>query len=343
MTVKLIRTVLFSLLFCISIDVCPAKNLPHSDPADNLYLGGEYEGNYVWGAAMNLAWNDLCENILGEKLILKSPDEKALLTARKLNTGFFTRNDLDEASFYVKSGFGSRTVALINSESLARFPEKSFKNLEIQLADTAFIAYAYFLKQVEYPVRFKETDVTFEGESVKGFYAGGNEQKANIVILKYLNEDHFIIRLELKDKADQLILAKGFDMNDPSEVLGELVSLKSSSFEGMSKHDIFQMPRLHLNHHRDYVEMIGQALANEKYKGFIIAQMFENIKFDLDHKGARVENEAVIAIAEGARMELSQSKRLVLDKPFWVIMKRRASSHPYFILGAKNSKVMEKA
>jgi len=339
---RFIFIIAFILIFHTSMSAEDTKISPSS--TGSLYLGSEYEGNYVWGAAMNLAWNDLCENILGEKLILKSPDEKALHMAQKLNTGFFTRRDLDEASYYIKSGFGSRTVDLINTESRAKFPEKSLSDLKMQLAETEFIAYAYFLKQVEYPVQFQEINVRFEEEAVKGFYTNSDDQKSNIVILEYVNEDRFVIRLELKDRDDQIILAKGFDMENPSAVLDELASLKSSMFAKMSEDDVFQMPKLHLNHHRDYVEMMGQVLGNEAYKGFVIAQMFENIKLDLDHKGARVENEAVIAVVRGAmRREPPAHKVLILNKPFWVIMKRRASTHPYFILGVNNSKVMEKA
>ncbi|HHT9123595.1 MAG TPA: hypothetical protein ACFYEF_12065, partial [Candidatus Wunengus sp. YC63] len=42
------------------------------------YTGSDYKGNYVYSGAINLAWNELNENILHEKLKLNTTDKKAL-------------------------------------------------------------------------------------------------------------------------------------------------------------------------------------------------------------------------------------------------------------------------
>ena len=88
-------------------------------------------------------------------------------------------------------------------------------------------------------------------------------------------------------------------------------------------------------------ELVNKYFKNKGFEEYFIAQMFEKIKFDMDHKGARVESEAVIA---GPTAMPSQPKvrRFILDKPFWVIMKRKDRQHPYFILGVKNTELMEK-
>src|SRR5208337_3734647 len=108
------------------------------------YLGSEYKGNFVWGGAMNLAWYELNENILHEKLKLNTNDKAALEMADKLNNSPFTKNDLNEQSYYVKSGFGQETVDLINKESRGKFPRKSFRDLELNLLPMDIISYAYF-------------------------------------------------------------------------------------------------------------------------------------------------------------------------------------------------------
>jgi len=65
--------------------------------------------------------------------------------------------------------------------------------------------------------------------------------------------------------------------------------------------------------------------------------MFENIKFDMNEKGARVENEAVIM----AKRQAFIPKNIILDDDFWVIMKQANSLNPYFILGVQNDKLMK--
>jgi hypothetical protein len=89
------------------------------------------------------------------------------------------------------------------------------------------------------------------------------------------------------------------------------------------------MPLLHLSCRRDYEELIGKAFANPGFTGYIIGAMFENINFDLDEEGAKVESQAVMSVERGAAPQKT-GRYFYLNKPFWVIMKRKDSSHPYF-------------
>ncbi len=304
------------------------------------YLGSEYKSNYVWGLAMNLAWHDLNENVLHGKVKLKTGDEIALRMADQLNEAPFTKNDLDEKSYYIKSGYGQKTVDVINKESREKFPDKSLDDLKLNLGPKDIIAYAYFLKKVEYVTPFKENDVSFLNERVRGFYAK-DISKENVRILEYWDDDKFIIRLTLKDDGDELILVKGFDMNNPIDVLKEIDKYNKHVPSPINDADQFEMPKLHLDHRHDYIELRGKFLANKDFEGYFIAQMFEKIKFDMDHKGARVESEAVI-IGPTAMPSQPKVRRFILDKPFWVVMKRNNSRYPYFILGVKNTELMEK-
>lgn len=306
------------------------------------YLGSDHLGNYVWGGAMNLAWNELNENILHENLKLATDDLTALAMVEKFNNPVFTKNDLDEKSYYVKSGYGQETVEAINKESRKKFPSKSFSDLKMVLAPTDIISYAYFLKEVEYKTVFEKKDVSFNDQVVKGFYAKEEAQRDNVKIIKYENDDKFIVSLQLKDESDQLILAKGYDMVDPQIVVSEINQNNQGYLKTISDIDHFEAPNLHLDHSRDYVELIGKILTNTGFEGYSITQMFENIKFDMDEKGARVENQAVIAVTASIQMEPEKPKNFILDKPYWVVMQRKDSLNPYFILGVNNVELMEK-
>ncbi len=304
------------------------------------YLGSDYKGNYVWGGAMNLAWTELAENIIKEDIQLNTQDKIALEMVSKLNDAPFSKRDLDEESYYVKSGYGQATVNEINRESKKKFPSKSFGDLKMSLAPTDIISYAYFLKEVEYETEFAKDTVSFNGQKVKGFIADNETQKENLKIIKYESDDKFIIKLQLKDKSDELILAKGYDMKNPQDIVNEINTNNKQYLSIIGESDRFKAPKLHLDYHRDYVELINKYLANKGFETYFIAQMFENIKFDMDEKGARVENEAVI-VMEYAMMEPEKPKNFILDKPYWVVMKRADSQNPYFILGVNNVELME--
>jgi hypothetical protein len=67
--------------------------------------------------------------------------------------------------------------------------------------------------------------------------------------------------------------------------------------------------------------------------------MLENIKFKIDEVGAKVENEAVIKMLCKS-VSRETHKRLIFDKPFWVVM-RQKGSHPYFLTQINNRDVMK--
>lgn len=306
------------------------------------YIGSGYKGNYVWGGAMNLAWNELNENILHEKLKLNTDDKIALDMVKKFNNQNFAKDDLDENSYYIKSGYGQKTVDLINKESIKKFPSKSFGNLKIDLKPADIICYAYFLKEVEYSAFFEKKDVSFNGSKVKGFYAAKEKQKENVQIIQYENDDKFIIKIKLKDNSDELILAKGYDMSNPQEVVNEIKQNREYFPVDIEEYDRFEAPKLHLEYSRDYIELINKYLANQGFDAYFIAQMFENIKFDMDEKGARVENEAAIVSELASAISSAKPRNFILNKPYWVVMKRANSENPYFILGVNNTELMEK-
>jgi hypothetical protein len=302
------------------------------------YVGSEYNENYIWGGAMNLAWSELNENILKEKLKLKTQNEKIIEIINAFNNPVFSKNDLDKESYYVKSGFGQETVNLINTESKKKFPEKSFKDLDLELKDLDIISYAYFFKEIEYEVEFDKKEVLFENNKVKGFYAKNSNQKENVQIINYSNKDNFIISLKLKDENDEIYLAKGFEKEDLKNVLKIINS--NTKKENLQDQDSFEIPEIHLKYHKEYNELINLFLENIGFEKYIIGQMFENINFDMDNVGVRVENEAVIVLERIGFNPENKPKSLILNKPFWIVMKRYNSKNPYFLLYVKNTEFM---
>ncbi len=327
-------------------------NIANEDVLSLGLTGSMYKGNYVWGIAMNLAWNDLIDNIIKEKIILSStPNNKKLQNALKIaklfNEGKYTKNDLDEKSYYIKSGYGQKTVDEINIESKAKFPQKSFEKLRIVLGDKDIIAYAYFFKELKYAAAFLEEDVKFKNEWVKGFISDDGEQNEYIKEIEYINDNKFIISLDLEDPEDQLILATGYNMKTPDEVLS--IVNNTDHFRSINPIDTFYAPNISLDLYSSYDDMIGQKIANKKFDLYEIGIMYEKIKFDMDNKGVKVENEAVIGIMltmgipDREKYVMPKPRHFHLDQPYWIILKMKNSSNPYFVLGVYNSELMSKA
>ncbi|MDD2230484.1 MAG: hypothetical protein PHY48_13855 [Candidatus Cloacimonetes bacterium] len=348
--------IIMALMFsaCCKNKAC-AKPEPKPDTQTTLspnynYTGSNFEENYVWGGAMNMAWSELIDSYTHNAIELKTSKQQVLEMLKKLNDPVFSKKDMDAASYYVKSGYGQKTLDTINKECRQQFPTKSIDDLQIQLSDRDIISYAYFLKEIEYQIAFSKQDVRFNDELVKGF-AANNKEYENIYILDYQNKDKFIIGIKLKDQTDQIFLAKGYPMDKPDDIVkalrGKAPALESAETvlgSPMNSKDVFQAPILHLDYGRSYKEMINQIIINPELRDYIISVMQEIIKFDMDEKGARVENEAVIVLSKSvAPSDEYKPKSLLLDKPYWVVMKRFDSNNPYFILGAQNTAVMKTA
>ena len=314
-----------------------------SNISNNNYYGSLDKGNYIWAGAMNLAWNELSEKIIKEKIKL-SGNKEVQEIVNKFNSSPFSKKDLDEKSYYIKAGYGQKTVEEINTESKKKFPQKSFSDLKIVLGPSDIISYAYFLKEVKYKEKFVENkNFIFNNKKVFSFYAKTPQQKQTIKILKYTDDDNFIVKIELKDDSDELILAKGYDMSNPEKVLKEINENDKKLLPSLSDDDEFEVPKLHLDYSRTYKKLLRKRFLNKDFTGYIISKMFENIKFDMDEEGARVENEAAIVMEMTAALpprEPIKIKRIILDKPYWLIMKRTESKRPYFILGVNNENIM---
>lgn len=313
------------------------------------FTGSTLNNNYIWGGAMNMAWNELLGSFVKEKLSLETDNKQTLTTLAKLNEPVFTKRDMDAESYYIKSGYGQATVDAINKECRAKFPNKSIADLQLKLGAQDIISYAYFLKEIEYQFAFAKNTMKFGDKEVLGFTADSNSFE-NIYILEYKNRDNFLIGIKLKDEKDQIFLGKGYSMDNPDEAVKKLRELAPPQTDGdytlgrpMNKKDVFRAPSISMEHTREYKEMLGHRVTNKALKNYVIGFMQEVLKFDMDERGARVENEALIGMVTsvGPTPDPYKPKELILDKPYWIMMKRSNSTNPYFILGVNNTSFMK--
>ena len=317
------------------------KSMKNENISNNNYTGSYYKDNYVWGGAMNLAWNDCVETIIKDKIELTTTDKNAISMVKKLNNSHFTTEDLDENSYYVKSGFGQAILEEINKESLLKFPNKTFEPLNDSLGADDFIAYAYLYKKIEFFKAFTPKEIHFKGNKVDGFYAEGIDCKRNVEIIEYMSDDKFIVSITLKEFGEAILFAKGYDMNNP-EIVIKIINQKIKCYhDSLEWLDTFEAPKLNLDYRRDYQELLNKSIANKGFENYQIKKMYETFKFNLDETGVKVEEEAVIRpVTTSIGIGYKKPKHFNLDSPFWVIMEYYDSKRPYFILGVNNTALM---
>ncbi len=86
-------------------------------------------GNILWGGAMVLAWKEIIDSFTQEPLKFETKNDIQIRMIENFNSHKFSKENLDEGSCYVKSGYGQNTVDLINKETKAKFPTKTIPPL----------------------------------------------------------------------------------------------------------------------------------------------------------------------------------------------------------------------
>ena len=86
--------------------------------------------------------------------------------------------------------------------------------------------------------------------------------------------------------------------------------------------------------------MVGEELPYE------IVVAYQRTALLLDEAGAEIESEAYMATeaaeAPPENVEEPQPKRLVFDRPFLLVMKRKEAEHSYFVAWIVNEELMKK-
>ena len=92
------------------------------------------------------------------------------------------------------------------------------------------------------------------------------------------------------------------------------------------------MPKISINAHHDVKELKNIKLANQSFKSYYFDKIYEIVKLDIDETGVKVENEGVIMLKKCVvKQPVKKPKCIILDQPFWIVMKEVGKKNPYFI------------
>ncbi len=304
--------------------------------------------NVLWCATFQLAWNEVA-SFIGESVKMQNPDPAVAI----LNKQTVGRKDLDKASYVALAGdlrggiYGKIDAALQAKFEGAAVPKLS-RSPTIGRPQDIF-AYAYLFKNLEFAVPFEDIDapLQFKTKQVRCFGVGP-EKKAppamldQVRVLAYDRQaGTFILELVTKAKGDQLILAK----IKPAETLADTISAvidRKAEATAMFPHDVLKVPKLNFDVRRRYRELEGRALmiSNPNIaQDLTILSALQDIRFQLDEKGARLRSESHIAIGCSAP---PRGRRFVFDGPFLILMRRKDAKNPYLAMWVDNAELLVK-
>jgi hypothetical protein len=170
----------------------------------------------------------------------------------------------------------------------------------------------------------------------------------------YKDDDHFILKLTPKDRQHEIQLAKG--IGNESTLLAavrqtsDLIKLGNKERKStntswkyiLNDIDMFAIPVIKFNIENNYEDIEGQVFTTNG-KRHHVETAYQRTGFIFDENGAVVESEAY-SMTDSSFGEPTKipPKKLVLDKAFFIIIKRTLSDNPYFVMYVANVELMTK-
>jgi hypothetical protein len=221
--------------------------------------------------------------------------------------------------------------------------------------DGRISAYAYFNKTLPFPHKLEklEEPIVFGNTKVHAFgmkyYDYLSVEFTNI--LYYKNDDNFILKFSPKNEHHEIILVKGLDsVSTLADALRKINVLIGSGKQEqknedvlwkyiITQHDIFSIPVIKFNISTQYktVEKQKFRVGDESYD---IDTACQRTGFILNENGAVVESEAFLEGAAAESETIQRPKKMIFDKPFYIVIKRIDQVNPYFVMKVDNTELM---
>lgn len=231
-------------------------------------------------------------------------------------------------------------------------------DLHSEISEDRLYAKAYFKKSLPFEMAFKKDYGTdeFAGKKVQFFGCSGSDHlnlTRQLQIIYYKNDSEFIVRLRPDDPQHRIYLympnekPKNFetvfkDLYEKSLVGEEEMETEEKfiDYQFMPEDD-FAMPVINFNIENEYKQLIGNNVFADEKK-FTVTQAEQQIALVLNEKGAEVESKAEVELSksEEPEEELKKPKKLYLNKPFLLLLKKQDSPYPYLAIWIENTELM---
>ena len=220
---------------------------------------------------------------------------------------------------------------------------------------------AIFNKSLPFETKLQslENKLTFDGNKVQSFgfniYAN-REQLALLNIVYYKNDDNFIIKLQPKEESHEVILFKSeSQFSTMSEMVAEINRLTEVGKTEMMNTDMYWkyrydkmedrvvIPKIKFDIETNYTSLEESHL-EAKGRIFDIKRAWQKKAFALDESGAEIKSAAKLSGSASIEEEKEKEKpkKMIFDKPFLILLKRKDAPNPYFGLWVANAELMIK-
>lgn len=242
---------------------------------------------------------------------------------------------------------------LNNSSSFINVLKENEYSIESKISGDTIIAKASFDKSLPFDIPLESFDnrLIFDNQKVRSFGIMGHSsyRKKEIVnIIYYKDDNNFIVSLQPKNQHHEIILFKSKKtLSSISKMHKEIVKLsiigKKEKQERNRNYyfldgDKLIIPKVNFNIENNY-NTLERTSFNTQHQHFTILKAWQRTAFMLNEKGAEIESQSDI---HASHSHVSNTKNMIFDKPFLVLLKRKNAQFPYFGAWITNTELMIK-
>lgn len=282
--------------------------------------------------SFQLAWNELSEKVVKEKIILNDDENNSFVNT--LNSSNFTKEMLSEEDYYIKVG---KTSEKLKQEIIKDVNKKFSINIEDELNqidfsdenNNGYTVYSILKKECSFKNAFDLIKEDTFGEDTKLVNYFGIDENSDSKLRENLeiafNEKNGEYAIKLFTKEGDIIYLYRTDESGTVEELYNRMKYNEKQYEGIksfSSNDKLLIPKINMNAFISYDELCGKYINDT---GSYIKQALQYISFSLNESEAKVESQAMIG-----DVWLSQSQNYYFNNRFVIFMTEDESYLPYF-------------
>ncbi len=291
--------------------------------------------NRIWVGTFQLVWNELTDKIV--KAPVKFLDFDSQM-ANNLNQKQFKKSNLNEKSYYVKSGIVSPALkAEIEKNIKSKFHETSdiLKMFDFTYNPEKIFVYAMLKKDFRFTNAFdKLATGNFGNSQEKVKYFGINDNSnpklyKNVNVLFYNDDNDFAVKLYTKGK-DEVLLYRTNDDKTFDKYYAELndKTAKYSGDKNFVKNDTLTIPDIKLYQETSFNELEGHQIFGTNMQ---IDKTIETVDFRMNNKGVKLKSEAAIML-RCMSLAPREGRDFTFNNNFVLFLIEKNQNTPYYAM-----------
>ena len=291
--------------------------------------------NRIWVGTFQLVWNELTDKIV--KAPVKFLDFDSQM-ANNLNQKQFKKSNLNEKSYYVKSGIVSPALkAEIEKNIKSKFHETSdiLKMFDFTYNPEKIFVYAMLKKDFRFTNAFdKLATGNFGNSQEKVKYFGINDNSnpklyKNVNVLFYNDDNDFAVKLYTKGK-DEVLLYRTNDDKTFDKYYAELndKTAKYSGDKNFVKNDTLTIPDIKLYQETSFNELEGHQIVGTNMQ---IDKTIDTVDFRMNNKGVKLKSEAAIML-RCMSLAPREGRDFTFNNNFVLFLIEKNQNTPYYAM-----------